>query len=159
MDVADASNLCLSPNTPSASPVIRRLVGDPMYQSQLDHPSTALFKSMIVSGGLHSTATKADISFSIRTPLSGEHELILLIHLLYFFIYSFIVVFAFYTSLFINIFLFRFSLFLSINDKLIFQLFHYLRFSISISLFCLFYTFALYCVFFYLITIPHSCYF
>ena len=79
VDVADASNLCLSQNTPSASPIIRRLLDNPRVESHLDLPSSSVasipfFESAIVSGGLHFTATKADISFSIRTPLSGKYQ-------------------------------------------------------------------------------------
>ena len=84
VDVADASNLCLSQKRsnrkkPTASPVTRNLLLDSGYQSQQDLTGTSmtsleLFDPVEKSSGLHALARgRADISFSISTPLSGTY--------------------------------------------------------------------------------------
>ena len=84
VDVADASNLCLSQKRssrrkPTASPVTRNLLLDSGSQFQQDLTGTSmtsleLFNPAEVSSGFHALARdRADISFSISTPLSGTY--------------------------------------------------------------------------------------
>ena len=79
VDVADVSRLCLSQRRPTASPVTRNLLLDSGLHSQEDLISSSmtsleLYNPVETFSGLHTSArSRADISFSISTPLSGTY--------------------------------------------------------------------------------------